>query len=418
MTQSSASPPRKPSILFVDDESNILVGLRRMLHGQRTVWDMTFAEGGPQAMALLCQQAFDVVVSDMRMPELDGAQLLSEVEKRHPSTIRIVLSGYSETSSVLKTAGPAHQYMAKPCDPATLIDIIRRALTLKRLLADECLRQLVTSLRGLPSPSPLFLQLMEEINSETSSAASVSKLIASDVAMSASLLKMTNSAFFSSSGRATTPLQAVRMLGLETIKALVLTAGLFHPFAGRQNLAPLLDKLNHHSWLVAHVAREIAATLRLGSLGEEQAFCAGMMSHVGTLVLLDRLPKQFSFALSQVSETIDLSQAERKTFGACHAELGGYLLGLWGFPAATIDAVIWQHAPSRCTSDPATAEHASVTTAVHAALALAPPFPLLPPTIKAPAVQLDQTHLQQAAVEHLLPEWQRLSQHHQFAEAS
>ena len=140
-------------ILFVDDDVNLLRGLRRVLHKQREDWDITFLDSPVEALKLLDAQRFDVVVSDMRMPELDGASLLSEVERRHPGTIRVVLSGYTEEKSVLRTIGPTHQYLAKPCNTDDIVSLLDRTLALKAMLRSEPLRDLATSLHNLPSPS-------------------------------------------------------------------------------------------------------------------------------------------------------------------------------------------------------------------------------------------------------------------------
>ena len=84
-------------ILFVDDEINILQGLRRLLRPFAQNWAMDFASTGDEGLAKLAATPFDVVVSDMRMPGMDGAQFLEQVRHRHPETMRIILSGYSET---------------------------------------------------------------------------------------------------------------------------------------------------------------------------------------------------------------------------------------------------------------------------------------------------------------------------------
>jgi YesN/AraC family two-component response regulator len=85
-------------ILFVDDESRVLDGLRRMLYAQRQRWEMEFALGGEAALEACEKGAFDVVVSDMRMPGMDGATLLGHIRDRYPSSARVILSGFSEAA--------------------------------------------------------------------------------------------------------------------------------------------------------------------------------------------------------------------------------------------------------------------------------------------------------------------------------
>ena len=85
-------------ILFVDDEEMVLQGLQRMLRSLRREWDMTFVESGAKALELMAEQPFDVVVSDMLMPGMTGAELLNEVMKRYPRTVRLILSGHADIS--------------------------------------------------------------------------------------------------------------------------------------------------------------------------------------------------------------------------------------------------------------------------------------------------------------------------------
>lgn len=112
------------TILFVDDEPNVLSGLQRLLRPMRHEWDMYFAAGGKEALSLLAEKQVDVIVSDMKMPGMDGAALLEEVRQRYPQTTRIILSGYSEKELSIRTTGTVHQYLSKPCNPDTLRDAI------------------------------------------------------------------------------------------------------------------------------------------------------------------------------------------------------------------------------------------------------------------------------------------------------
>ena len=103
-------------ILFVDDESMVLSGLQRSLRLMRSEWEMVFAPGGNEALAAMDLQPFDIIVTDMRMPGMDGAQLLEEVQRRSPQTLRMVLSGQSDRETILRSVNPAHQFISKPCE--------------------------------------------------------------------------------------------------------------------------------------------------------------------------------------------------------------------------------------------------------------------------------------------------------------
>jgi DNA-binding NtrC family response regulator len=107
----------RPCILFVDDEPNVLQGLQRMLRHMRADWDMRFVDSGHAALDAMENERFDAVVTDMRMPGMDGAELLAEVRRRDSGVVRVILSGYSDAESVMRTVGPAHQFLAKPVRP-------------------------------------------------------------------------------------------------------------------------------------------------------------------------------------------------------------------------------------------------------------------------------------------------------------
>src|SRR5216683_1384998 len=227
----------KKRILFVDDEVNVLQGLRRMLNPMRHEWEMVFVESGQEALALLAQAPCDVIVSDMRMPGsdmrmpgMDGTQLLTQVMERFPLTVRIILSGYADSAMILKAVGPVHQYLAKPCDAATLQLTIARACALRSLLADPTLQGLVAGMQTLPSLPTLYLEVLEAVQDPQGSLERVGDIMSRDISMTAKMLQLVNSAFFGLRRHVSNPGEAVKLLGLDTIKALILSMQVFSRF--------------------------------------------------------------------------------------------------------------------------------------------------------------------------------------------
>ena len=107
-------------ILFVDDEPRISEGIERMFFHLADEWDITCVDSGPAALQELEDDPYDVIVTDMRMPEMDGAVLLAEVQKRAPGVVRIILSGQADLEETMRAVPLAHQYLAKPCRPEVL----------------------------------------------------------------------------------------------------------------------------------------------------------------------------------------------------------------------------------------------------------------------------------------------------------
>jgi HD-like signal output (HDOD) protein/ActR/RegA family two-component response regulator len=358
-------------ILFVDDEPNVLQGLQRMLRHMRLEWEMRFVDGGEAALAVMAEQHFDAIVSDMRMPSMDGVALLTEVAKRYPGVVRVVLSGYSDDETVMKTIGLVHQFLAKPCSAQVLVDVIRRAFELKRVLSSGHLRALLSGLSNLPSPPDTYIALLDYMGRADASANGVAEIISRDVAMTAELLKLTNSSYFGLSSRLTQPLQAVRVLGFETVGALILRIGIFRSFRGLPAMGRMMEEMNRDSFLVARIARRIAKLENFDLKGQEEAYCAGMLSSIGLLVLLDQKPGEIARVKAAMAAGLGALAAEDDVFGATHFQIGAYLLGLWGFNHSVVEAVVLLGRPSV-----APGETLDVPGIVHVARYLAGPSPV------------------------------------------
>ena len=247
----------KKRILFVDDEQNILQGLKRMLRTERNEWDMAFAEGGKQALHMLEQESYDAVVSDMRMPGMDGAQLLEHVKSLYPDMVRFILSGHSDSELVMRSIGPSHQYLAKPCEPQVLKDCLNDAFALHELLSTETIRTIVTSMTALPSLPNIYQAVVEELQSEDASIKSVGGLVEQDIGMSTKILQLVNSAYFGISRQITSPGEAANFIGLDVIKSLVLSEGVFSQFDAEALELLSMDAMKSRSLKIATSARAI-----------------------------------------------------------------------------------------------------------------------------------------------------------------
>ena len=221
---------KKLTIMFVDDELNILQGLRRQLRSLRGEWDMHFIDNGHQALKELESQHFDVIVSDMRMPEMDGAELLSRIKNLYPHMVRLVLSGYSDHDMTLRAAESAHRYISKPCDSEELRSTVIKTLAVQRSLHCQEMIELVTQIDSLPSPPALYQELTALIQSEYSNVQVISHAIRKDPAMTAKILQLVNSSFFGLRQHVTNVSDAVKLLGRGLIHSIALSANLYRQF--------------------------------------------------------------------------------------------------------------------------------------------------------------------------------------------
>jgi putative nucleotidyltransferase with HDIG domain len=342
----------KKQVLFVDDDPMILQALKRMLHGLRSEWDMTFVNCGSEALERMSTETFDVIVTDMRMPEMNGAQLLEEVKKRHPNTVRVIFSGQSDDEIAMKTVKSAHQFLSKPCDATALKSVISRAFSLRELLVQENLKCLLSQMESLPSLPSLYTQVVELIQSPDSSIKKIGEVIAQDLAMTAKILQLVNSAFFGIPRHISNPAQAVGMLGLDTVKALILTIGIFSKIEQKQFVHFGIETLWNHSIKTGTIAKKVADNEGTDKYLSDNAFMAGLLHDVGKLVLMVNVPDKYEKVIKTLKDqNISLSQAEQSVFGTSHAEVGAYLTGLWGLPDAIVEAVAFHHRPKECLSD-------------------------------------------------------------------
>jgi putative nucleotidyltransferase with HDIG domain len=337
----------KKRVLFVDDEPYVLNGLRRMLHGMRQEWDMEFVSSGQEALARLSSSPFDVLVTDIRMPGMDGTELLIEVMRLYPEIVRIVLSGQSDEETMLKTVGPAHQFLSKPCDAEILKSTVVRATALRGLLSSERLKTLVSGLASLPSLPALYEQILRALQSSKISVTEVGELIAQDVGMTAKILQLVNSSFFGLPRHVSSPVEAAVLLGSGTLHALVLSVGIFSQYArgGQDNSS--LDSLRNHSLAVSRYARRIAEAEKQDNAFCDDCFLAGLLHDVGKLVLFGTFPEAYpEIAHWACLQDQPLVALEQEAFGGTHAEVGAYLLALWGFADSIVEATAYHHFPS------------------------------------------------------------------------
>jgi len=321
-------------VLFVDDEPRVLEAIERTLFQLDVDWEVSFAEGGPAALAELEKAHFDVVVSDMRMPGMDGAALLAEVCAKYPHVARIVLSGQTDEAAAFRVVKVAHQFLAKPCSSETLQQVIGRTQELRNWLREERLQAVVGRLDRLPSTPRLFTDLSRALDDETASADSVAAIVRQDPAMSSKVLQIVNSSLFSSGAAVSDVRAAVLRLGMKTIRNLALGIGAFDSVGKTSTLSKqAIDDLQKRSLAIAQLSSRIAQ----GREDADGAFMAGLVCDVGQLILA---------SVPALDESVS-SAGDAIT----HAEVGAFLLGLWGLPFRIVEAVANHHAPMRNAHD-------------------------------------------------------------------
>jgi HD-like signal output (HDOD) protein/CheY-like chemotaxis protein len=405
--QTSEGELMSKRLLFVDDEALVLNGLRRALHGMRQEWDMHFVDSGAAALQALDQEAYDAIITDMRMPVMDGAQLLEQVKQRHPNVIRIVLSGQSSREAVFRSIAGAHQFLSKPCDPQELVARLGEAFAMRDLLSNQTVKTVISRMPSIPSLPTLYHELTAVLRLQDPSLAQIERIISKDVGMAAKILQLANSVFIGARGRVSSLLQAVSLIGTESVRTLVLSVHVFSQCEGDSEVAADLPALWDHSVAVASLAQRIAISERCTKAVTEECFTAALLHDIGKVVFLAEMSGKYREILGADPGAILAMELER--LGCTHPQVGAYLMSIWGLPVPLVHAVAFHHCPS------GTAETKfSSLTAVHAADAIAS---ATDPSALNRDIALDVTYLDRIGLREREPLWLSFHEEHMAAKA-
>jgi putative nucleotidyltransferase with HDIG domain len=349
-------------VLFVTDDAAAGRAVRDAFAPLRGEWEVALARGA-DALRRLEEAGYDAVIADARLASVGCAEVLLEARRRHPPTARLVLADASAAGDMVQLGALAHRVLPRPPAPAELLGAVQRAYSLRALLGNPSLASVVGRLASVPALSQVYTRIADELMTPNYSLAAVGALVAQDLGIAAKLLQMANSALVGLRRPAATPNQAVKILGGDMTRTLVLAADLFSRY-NPASLRPFsLEELWEHSRAVAELAGAIAAAERADERVARESALAGLLHDIGRLTLASQLAGPYKEVLTLMRvEGLSAADAERRVLGATHAEVGAYLLGLWGLPDAIVEAVAWHHNPGGCPGTgftPLTAVHAA-----------------------------------------------------------
>lgn len=344
-------------ILFVDDEERILDGLRRQLRSHRATWEIRYALSGAEALRTLAQRPADVVISDMRMPGMSGGQLLRQVQREYPQTTRIILSGQTDQSDLIRDLTFIHQYLQKPCEASRLCNAIERTCKLSRQLQQSNLRLAANRITALPPSSHQFQALVTELSKDDANIQSVAILVAADPALTAKLMQLVNSAFFGMPRRINGVKDAIILLGLKTLRSIVIASQMFDAvnvsveasleisIAEQQTR---VEAIWRESVAIGEIAAGLAAADGAEDADQQAARLAGLLSLIGRAILLTGMPGDYAKIISTPHDgSITLAQREAEQFHASQDDVTAYSMGLWAFSDELVAAAANQSSPSR-----------------------------------------------------------------------
>jgi HD-like signal output (HDOD) protein/CheY-like chemotaxis protein len=335
--------PRR--VIFIDDDLLLLGKYRKGLMTQNVPWQAEYVDSAARALSKMAQSSFDAAVVDLVMPATDTNKLLQEIASKYPSTLRVAVSD-QEKRTALQMQAPAHQHLAKPFDLNLLQNSLERAFEAGELLPEGKLKQMLGSIQGLPTPPAVYAEVLRELQSPEPDMEKAGEIISQDLALTAKLLQLVNSAFFGLPRAISNPIEAAMFLGTGTLRALVLSIQTFTQFPKPDIKLVNQDNLWQHSWKTGVFAKSMCDAEKLSFDLTQDIFIAALLHDVGKLLLAGNFPDEYGAALKLAKEAgLAEWEAESQLYQATHAEVGGYLLGLWGLSASIINAVGFHHRP-------------------------------------------------------------------------
>lgn len=332
-------------VLFVDDEPQILAGIKRMLKAVDSQLCVSTATDAFAAIEIMKQERVDLLISDMRMPGMSGSELLDIAKRDFPRTVRIILSGEAELELVLKTIGSMHQYLCKPCESSVIQRLVQRARNLHDAIGDPKVPEELGRVTSFPSHPIIFRAIQDELESPDPSLETLRKCVAADAAMTAKVLQLANSGIFGSNKIVVCAEEATELIGISNLRQLVQSSHLLRTAAHKTTQAFVVG-IADHSWRTAVLARQIAKSESLSEPVIQECFTGGILHDVGKIVLADYLNEEYLevVAASQCSQH-SLLQMERETCGIGHDQVAGLILALWGLPERLADTALLHHSP-------------------------------------------------------------------------
>jgi HD-like signal output (HDOD) protein/ActR/RegA family two-component response regulator len=389
----------KKRILFVDDDPLLLELYAVAMEKESDRWEINSAENGTRALAILAAKKFDVVVSDMRMPGMDGVELMREVRNLHPHTSRIIISALGDQEEIARGLESTHQFLAKPVRTKELFDILSRIGKLDAFLLNGKLKALVGRLDSLPSFPSIYLQIIRELNAEDPSIEAIADIAVKDPALTAKMLQVANSAAFGLAHKVSNPFEAVQFIGLNAVRSISLSAHVFRDFESADIKRFSAQQLWDDALRCAQITRLIMRLEKIDEQETEDACTAAMLRNAGKLMLAKNLPQEFQQTLTLATEqNLPLLEAGQKVLGATHAGVAAYLFGLWGLAAPMVEAVAFHLQPMQSetrTFNPLAAVHVAHVFANE----------LWPDKISGKAAELDRDYLAAIGINGQLNQW-------------
>ena len=336
---------KHPSIVVVDDEDAILSSLRSLF--RKDGYSMFFFSSPVKALEFLEKNDADLIITDMRMPEMSGSELLERSATICPRAIRLIISGYEEKSVIAKvlSTGLARHFIMKPWDDDQLRKFVSESMDLQRNLKNKKLEEVLFSFRFLPSPPRMHQKLKKMLSAEQTSQKDISTEIEKNPELVANLLRMANSIYYGARKNISSIVEAINFIGTDSVLNMILSLEIFDRLcsnAAQESFQQVLE-IRERSVERARLAKEIARKID-PKADLQEAFVAALMLDIGLLFRCSSAPYQFNILYNEHNNSgHSLYAADKHVFPVTHDEVGEALLTYWNFSPSIISAVANHH---------------------------------------------------------------------------
>jgi CheY-like chemotaxis protein/HD-like signal output (HDOD) protein len=340
----STSKALTGKILFVDDEPSVLKSLRREFIDAD--YDIYEAQSAQEGLRILEGEDIDAVVSDYKMPGMDGIEFLKIVMKKFPATYRVMLSGFIEESAVLKalSSGLVTTYISKPWQADALHHTLKHLFLTRQVLKNVEILKTVNSIEELPALPRVYNEFVQAVEVERPYN-ELASIIKSDIATTTMLLRVASSAYFHLDKDISIE-RALSYLGINVIRRILLFASLADGTGWDGARREHLHNISVHSVLMNYSIGELY-NVRFNKLLPEHYSSIGITHDIGKVIMLGHLPDRYDAAIANMQNNpgTDFYRSELALgfAGATHVEIGAFFLDLWGLPRGSIEASLYHH---------------------------------------------------------------------------
>ncbi len=328
-------------ILFVDSDATALRRIEVALAGDSYRWKFSLVTSAPAALNALSNHGFDLVVTELRLPGMDGAELLAKIQTMYPSVVRVMMAEAPEPNRLEQVLAVAQRFVAKPYDIPTLLAMIDSVLGAWTRAEDPLVRTIVGRLSSLPATAETHRQLTRLMSDPECTVDQISTVVGQAPALAAKVLQVVNSAFFGLPFKVSSVAQAITYLGMTHVRGLVLLSQFFNTVDKSPTVSGFsASALQNRALTTAKAARILAP----GARHRDDAFTAGLLHDIGVLALAVGMNNRYSLVLRHAQRSQrPLVEVETSFLGISHDIVGSYLAELWGLPSVIVDGILHHH---------------------------------------------------------------------------